>query len=563
MAKIKLIENFNLDIKPDNVVLYENNKTINFIENIKFEAIGILKNVDITRFIINLNNRLYPKKLWEKVCKEKTLEGTKCYANHPENEADVTKQVGIWHNFRIDENTNTGKADLYLIGEYGKLLLESLKAGSKGEGFSSVGFGEEEDREDELKLHSEMIQGKDVFVVKWDNFMPERAGDWVESPSQNVYATANNIINISKKSEVFNENLTNKIEDNKIENKKEVNNMDRLMELNHRNQVKEAIRQAAGSDNLKESIERLSSIETESEDLKKSINDEIKNLQIKLNEQRENAEKSLSEKTAAFDELQEKYDTAVKVVDELKAKVDRIGKIQEIFEIAEDADIGEVEKQKNSFVEDYTIVCENVKAMEKDIEAVSAMFETDEFKEMEVGKIEDVKNLVEDTLKREADIEWLYTSLKEAENTIGKYEELMEDAGIIFEADKKDDEKDDKEDGDKEDKDKDKKEEEDDKEDKDKKDNKEDEDKEDNKKEKKEEIEKSDVEIFIEREIEKKPSLKDIEDTLKSCKTLAEAIDHIDTFNSKDIEEPVKFKESKEEEVEDYKVEKYVFSYNR
>ena len=160
-----------------------------------FEAIAVLKGVDVTRFIPNANKRLYPKKLWERVYKEGVAEGTRCYANHPEDDSygDVTRLVGIWHDFKINEDSQTGKGDLYLIGKYGKLLLDAIKAGSRGEGFSSVGFGAYEEREEELEQYKELEEG--IEIIEWDSYEIQRLADWVDSPSQEVYATRQNIRN--------------------------------------------------------------------------------------------------------------------------------------------------------------------------------------------------------------------------------------------------------------------------------------------------------------------------------------------------------------------------------
>ena len=103
----------------------------------QFEALAVLEGVEVTIFSPNENGRLYPKKLWEKVIKEGVAEGSKCYANHAEESQDVRNICGVWHNFRIDEVKQKGVADLYLIGQYGKLFLEAVKAGSAGEGLST------------------------------------------------------------------------------------------------------------------------------------------------------------------------------------------------------------------------------------------------------------------------------------------------------------------------------------------------------------------------------------------------------------------------------------------
>jgi ribosomal protein S10 len=149
-----------------------------------FEAKAIIRNVDVTKFIKNLNERIYSKPLWEKVMLSMIAEGSACLADHPADDdpGSVLRTMGIWHNFRLGEAT--GKADLYVLSE-GMKIVEVVKAGGKA-GFSTVGYGE-------------MLS--DGITVNPDTYELERLADWVINPSQQVYATTENMIETFQESE--------------------------------------------------------------------------------------------------------------------------------------------------------------------------------------------------------------------------------------------------------------------------------------------------------------------------------------------------------------------------
>ena len=131
--------------------------------------------VDVSRFIENLNNRVYSKKLWENVIgnQKHIWEGSFALADHPEDEGSFKDVMGVWSNLHINENTETVKADITFVGPYGAKAQEILEAGGKI-GFSSSGFGD-------LK--------EDGKTVDENTYQIERIADCVLNPSQKVYGS--------------------------------------------------------------------------------------------------------------------------------------------------------------------------------------------------------------------------------------------------------------------------------------------------------------------------------------------------------------------------------------
>jgi len=547
-GKTLLIEQVLISINKENIEMFDKDLLIES-EGKQLACKGILKNVPVTKFIENLNGRIYSKKLWENVKDKKVFEGSLCLADHSENEGSVKDIAGVWRNFKVNEET--GNADIYCVGNNGQLMLEVANASGKV-GYSTVGYGE--------------FLSESKNTVNPDTFEYCRC-DWVINPSQQVFGTKENIESIEEnvqKSVILDKKVTNKLDNtnNIIEMKEQENNkttevlrMDKFTELNHRNQIKEAIRKAKHNENLTEAIDVLNSIETEEEDLKTSVGTEIFNLQEKLNTQKETAIQELDEKTKALNDLQEKYNIAVKVVDEMKVLAERSQKIYEMLEIKDEDDLDEMKEYMEKSKDEYETAVTNVKVMQEDIDTISNMFLEENFTNLEVETVQDIKDLVEDTIKRDEDITFLKNSLTEAENHIDECTAKLKEYGFEFEeADDKEDDKEDKDDDeDKKDKDKSK--------DKDMKDDDKDDDDEDMKKDKKEKKESSDVKIFIDREIAKNSVLKDIKEELEKSKTLKEAIEKIDTFSTNNEDELIKFDEDSKTK-NDSKINVYKFKRN-
>ena len=133
----------------------------------------------------NLNNRVYPSKLWENQILKKRGEGAFGLMDHPSGDSDgSTKDIWcVWRNLRFSQDKKLILADAYLFGFWGKQVLEALEAGGRV-GLSSSGWGEFLD--DNTTLNSETYE-------------LERPADFVLNPSYEVFGTEEDLIETMKK----------------------------------------------------------------------------------------------------------------------------------------------------------------------------------------------------------------------------------------------------------------------------------------------------------------------------------------------------------------------------
>jgi hypothetical protein len=197
--KIKLAENIEYgDLKKD----FTAEKYLSYKDK-DYPILAVVERVPISRYDhVNLNERIYPRKLWENVKKSGVYENTFMLADHPKDDEGVgstTRIVGIWKGLEIDDNDKVVYSNLYIINEgYGRLLLKVLEAGGKV-GLSTVGFG---------------TFLTDQKTVDPDSYELVRLADWVLDPSQEVYVelpeeyiyTSNNGKTYSNKWNVIKEN---------------------------------------------------------------------------------------------------------------------------------------------------------------------------------------------------------------------------------------------------------------------------------------------------------------------------------------------------------------------
>lgn len=563
-GKVLLIENYQLHIDPKQIEEFPESKLIESTDGEKYKARAIIKKVPTSKFTENLNGRIYPKQLDERLIKDKLPEGTLSLADHPETDGSITRICGVWHNATMDEKYSYG--DWYLVGEYGQLIKETIAAGGKV-GVSRVGFGEFEE---------------DGKTVKAESYELSRWGDAVIDPSQEVFATFENIED--KKEDSIKENITNKKEQNTqeqlyevasnpIEEKqKEVLNMNKYDEINLRNHVKVSINAASKKENLREAIEDLKSVEIapEHSDLIEKRDTAINDLQVKLEEQKKEAESKLEETSSKLDELTKEHD-------ELKEKYEKAKSVLDTIGLEEGVDVEKLNQ--------ISLMEENLAEMEKDIKVIDSLFESTVAKEYEIATPQDITDLMEDTIKRDSDIKALMEDrevmqsdidrlmedrevmkadidkateiIKEAEEAIKEREEKLEKLGFTFEEGKKS-KKSEEEDSEEEDDEKEepKDDEEDEKEEGCDKDKKKDEKKEsvekyefsyshgearmgssveDEKTPLVEEVKKEkqqEINMYVDREVRKNSALKDIEKELRKSYTLKEAIEKVINFEN-------------------------------
>jgi hypothetical protein len=255
----------------------------------------------------NINNRKYPKALWENVIKnQKNLwEGSVGLADHPDDDKDgsVKGIFGVWHNLGLKEGmTDTEKiveADLYLVGPYGKLAEEVLAAGGKL-GFSSSGFGELQE---------------DKITVDPASYMIERISDWVLNPSQGVFGTKESSEKVKENTPKETSIMTEKIIAQKYS---------KLEERKFRKDVEEFLSEATKTviplDRLTELKEILTYFENDlASDLKEQVEKKIKETEIQISE-------SIKNQIAIKEEL------GVDTVSEIKGGISKLVTDTQIFE---------------------------------------------------------------------------------------------------------------------------------------------------------------------------------------------------------------------------------------
>jgi len=406
--KILLIESISYLPNIDDIKI--ETKFIEAVAGKQYECRGVLKNVPVTRFIENANSRIYPKELWTEVEKKKTFEGADCLADHAaEGDGSVLDTAGVWKNFKVGENIAT--ADLYCIGAIGSLLLEKAKAGGKV-GFSTVAFG--------------TLSESDGKTVMTEDFEFENC-DWVRKPSQNVYATQENLEeSVKEEIKIIEKDITNKLKEKTVE----VKNMDKYLELSIKNQIKSTIKEAIAKENYVEAIKELKEVSDtiipEMAEQKAQVETAIMSIQTKLAEQKELAQKELKESKETLETLTEKYQVACETINTLK---ENLQKAQVIVEKAVNKDTQKsIEKMKEDielFSTDRVKMEEDIKLFIEEIEKRNAdlkIYEEDtQLREQDITKFkEERKNMSKKINKTKI-------ALQLAEKTISKLEKILEE----------------------------------------------------------------------------------------------------------------------------------------
>ncbi|MGL5913579.1 MAG: hypothetical protein ACRCZB_05385 [Bacteroidales bacterium] len=171
--KQRLIENISL--APSNYQnigqsLNESNSTL-MVEGLNYKSLAIFR-FEFTRpNKKNLNGRIYPYALWDKVIAENKT--TLALADHPEESSGRPHDIwAVVRNPSYSEDRLTVTADCYILdNELGRSALAVLEAGGEV-GLSSSGYGDF------------MADG---ITVSAETFELERYFDWVLSPSYQIF----------------------------------------------------------------------------------------------------------------------------------------------------------------------------------------------------------------------------------------------------------------------------------------------------------------------------------------------------------------------------------------
>lgn len=409
--KTLLIESFSVTIPLEKVKLLEDvskSGSIHLIESKhgeKFKALGIVESVPVSKFTENLNNRIYPKKLWEKVYKERSAEGTLCLADHPSDDTDgsVKDIVGVWRNFKVNENNCS--ADLYLIGKHGKQFMEVLQAGGRC-GLSSVGFGEllEDDK-----------------TVNPETYELVRVSDWVLTPSQGVYAEMDHIRESYSYKPSFLNTSTN-IKENSYNKQTMRPKMDNIQLLTIKNNIKYALRESSKNieskslnliESKKDLLDLLNYIPEELNDDRQKIERQIEKIEETLKSTLKEKNKAISIKSEENQNLKQKYSVANKLISKMKERHEKSNRVIKTLSENEKAmrlDIQRLIKDRNNMLADIKQLTEDRKNMSYDISKFSKINSTTSLNEKTMLK--DIKQFIVERKDMLSDINTFSTDRK-------------------------------------------------------------------------------------------------------------------------------------------------------
>ena len=359
-------------ISSEQVSIDNPNRIVESYDTSKFTSKGIIRNIPISTYGLNRNNRRYPRELFQNLLRKGMFNRANCLANHSgsgkdgeHGPASVLNVCGVWHNLRADEDFP--RADLYTVGDAGQLMMDILNAGGRI-AFSLNGFG------------TLLEDGVTVDPNTYESADEESSCDWVFTPSAGMAASATKEENLDIEKEAPDmdsilestmkenqkepvESKTNKTvtpavtetaimenikmsEENKLVESESV----KLQERHLKHQVELIVREAYKSQNLSEALEDLVQAEKLISDrpaLTETLNKVVKaqgELKERLEKQLISKDQELKEAKTSIDTvsaeharlreahaaLESKYATAKTVINNLKEKLDSVkGKIKE------------------------------------------------------------------------------------------------------------------------------------------------------------------------------------------------------------------------------------------
>lgn len=399
-GKLLLIEKFSISSSSKNLSI-EESRSGYFVEGKKgnkYQSLAIVRDVPVTKFTENLNGRVYPKRLWENVYKTKIAEGTLCLADHPsdDSEGSVKDIVGVWRNFKINENNCTG--DLYLIGKHGKQFLEVLKAGGKC-GLSSVGFGE---------------LMEDEKTVDPNTYELIRLSDWVLTPSQGVFAEQDHLTESLKENKIYTNIIT----------RKDQNMSSSLQALTVRNNVKVALKESQRAIETKGASlvaakkdlqEVLQYIPQEYKEERKKLKEQISLVEKTLSQTLQDKSKKLEESSKTVSDLKVKYEASNAILSRLKEKHTKSSKVIKLLSENESimkSDIKALVQERGIMYSDIKTFKEDHIKMSRDIvelvkERGQILSDLRQSMKEKIDMTSDIKALIEDKRVMKKDIKSL------------------------------------------------------------------------------------------------------------------------------------------------------------
>lgn len=178
MARQKLVESFKVRPTMIRKVEFKEAETQIQIEKETVKCEGVYTFPTSRPGQKNLNERVYSKKLWEKVIKEGQGVGSYGLMDHPAEEGSTKDRWCVWKNVRFSDDKSLVLADAYLFGHWGREVKEGLEAGGEV-GLSTVGYGDFKE---------------DGFTIDEATYELDRVADFVLNPSYEVYGKAEDAV---------------------------------------------------------------------------------------------------------------------------------------------------------------------------------------------------------------------------------------------------------------------------------------------------------------------------------------------------------------------------------
>ena len=172
MAKIKLVEN--VLVPASKVQKLDIPLTEASVEGTPYKALAVYRFPFTRPGQKNLNGRIYPFKLWDRIFQLFRTKSTVALCNHPEDDGDPARIWAVLRNPGYNSDRTLGMVDCYILdNELGRTANGILLAGGDI-GLSSSGVGDFE---------------VDGITVDADTYELERFFDWVLNPSYSVFGS--------------------------------------------------------------------------------------------------------------------------------------------------------------------------------------------------------------------------------------------------------------------------------------------------------------------------------------------------------------------------------------
>ena len=261
----------------------------------------------------NLNGRIYPYALWDKVFKEFQSRSTLCLMDHPEDgPGDPTRIWAVARNPRYSDDRTIAYVDCYIIdNEHGKTINGLLEAGGDI-GLSTSGVGDFE---------------VDGVTVAPETYELERFFDAVLSPSYFVFGSLDDKISEAAMTNKNNQTSVDLQENKTGENMKKTSLREkRVLELS----LKKIYEDIKGTKDLREKLARAKESltfyeDSETEAYKKEFEELVKETEKEFEETLAKCEQADTAKKEA-EESSQKAEDAKKEAEELKKENEELKK---------------------------------------------------------------------------------------------------------------------------------------------------------------------------------------------------------------------------------------------